>query len=61
MKKIYEDFFSQVSAGSVRKVVFRNFEKFTGKQLCESIFFNKVAHVVCNFIKKETLAQIFSG
>ena len=34
---------------SVRKTVLRNFAKFTGKQA-----------EVCNFIKKETLAQLFS-
>ena len=28
---------------SVRKDVFRNFAKFTGKHLCQSLFFNKVA------------------
>ena len=28
---------------SFRKDVFRNFTKFTGKQLCQSLFFNKVA------------------
>ena len=32
----------------------KNFKKFTGKHLCQSLFFNKV------FIKKETLAQVFS-
>ena len=28
---------------SARKVVLRKFAKFTGKHLCQSIFFNKVA------------------
>ena len=28
---------------SVRKGVLRNFAKFTGKYLCQSLFFNKVA------------------
>ena len=28
---------------SVKKVVLRNFVKFTGKHLCQSLFFNKVA------------------
>ena len=28
---------------SVRKAVLRNFEKFTGKHLCQSFFFNKVS------------------
>ena len=38
---------------------FRNFAKFTGKHLCQSLFFNKVAGQACNFIKKETPAQVF--
>ena len=38
---------------SVRKGVLRNFTKFTGKHMCQSLFFN-------SFIKKETLARIFS-
>ena len=42
------------------KGVLRNFSKFTGKQLCQSLFFNRVADAACNFIKKETLAQVFS-
>ena len=36
-----------------------NFPKFTGKQLRQSLFFNKVAGL--NFIKKETLPQVFSS
>ena len=43
-----------------KKGVLRNFAKFTGEPLCESLFFNKVAGGSCNFIKKETLAQVFS-
>ena len=42
---------------SVRKCVFRNFSKFTGKQLCQNLFFNKVQ---AWGLKKETLAQVFS-
>ena len=34
------------------KDVLRKFAKFTGKHLCQSLFFN--------FIKKKTLAQVFS-
>ena len=37
---------------SVRKGVLRNFTKFTGKHLCQSLFFNKVA--ACRFITKNT-------
>ena len=43
----------------MKKGILRNFAKFTGKHLCQSLFFNKVAGT-CNFIKKETLAQVFS-
>ena len=46
-----------------KKAVFRNFKKFTEKHLCQSLFFNKVAGLsctTCNFIKKGTLAQVFS-
>ena len=42
------------------KGVLRNFAKFTGKHLCQSLFFNKVAGGACNIIKKETLVQVFS-
>ena len=40
-----------------KKGVLRNFTKFTGKHLrqSQSLFFNKV-----DFIKKETLAEVFS-
>ena len=32
--------------------VLRNFVKFTGKHLCQSLFFNKVAGGTCHFINK---------
>ena len=32
---------------SVKKGIFKNFEKFTGKKLCQGLFFNKVAGVLC--------------
>ena len=35
-----------------KKVVLKNFAKFTGKRLCQSLFFNKV--------KKESLVQVFA-
>ena len=46
---------------SVKRGVLRNFAKFTGKHLCQSLYFNKVAGLpkACNFIKIETLAQVF--
>ena len=37
----------------LKKGVLKNFVKFTGKHLCQSLFFNKVA-------EKETLVQVFS-
>ena len=43
---------------SVKKGVLRNFAKFTGKHLSQSLFFNKVAGL--RPAKKETLAQVFS-
>ena len=42
------------------KGVLRNFAKFTGKHLCQSLFFNNVPGQGLTFIKKETLAQVFS-
>ena len=52
-------FRSNHQACSVKNGVLRNFEKSTGKPLCQGLFFNKVAGA-CNFIKKEALAQGFS-
>ena len=43
-----------------RKGVLRNFTKFTGKHLYQSLLFNKVEGQACNFIKKEALAQVLS-
>ena len=45
---------------SMKKGVLKNFAKLTGKYLCQSLFFIKVAGAACNFIKKEILAQVFS-
>ena len=43
-----------------RKVgVLKNFAKFTGKHPCQSLLI-KLQAEVCNFIKKETAAQVFS-
>ena len=69
--RIYRSSYQSCSA---RKVVLRNFKKFTGKHLCQSPFFieisqnsleNTCARFSClinlrNFIKKETLVQVFS-
>ena len=37
-----------------------SFAKFTGKHLCQSLFLIKLEASACNFIKKETLAQVLS-
>ena len=41
------------------KGVLRNFSKFTGKHLCQSLFFNKGAGWPATLLKKR-LAQVFS-
>ena len=45
-----------------KKVVLRNFTKFTGKHLCQRLFFNKVndSFLIKTLFKKESLAQVFS-
>ena len=48
-----------------KKGVLKNLTKFTGKHLCQSLFFNKVCNFIKNIrpatlLKKETLAQAFS-
>ena len=60
MLKIVFLFRSSHRRCSVRKGVLRNFAKFTEEHLCQSLFFNKVRPKACNFIKKETLSQVFS-
>ena len=45
---------------SRKKGVLKNFTKFTGKHVCQSLLFNKVAGENSNFIKKETLTQVLS-
>ena len=42
----------------MNKSVLKNFAKFTGNDLCQSLFFNKVAGL--RPIKKETQVQLFS-
>ena len=45
---------------SVKKGALGNFAKLTGKDLCQSLFFNKVAGLwPVTLLKKETLAQAF--
>ena len=42
-----------------KKDVLKKFAKSTGKHLCQSPFLNKVAGATYNFIKIDTLAQVF--
>ena len=45
---------------SVRKSVLRNFTKFTGKHLCQSPFFNKVAGLTpATLLKKNSGTGVF--
>ena len=54
-------YFNVIYFISVRKGILRNFAKFTGKHLCQSLFFNKVGGLrFATLIKKEALAQVFS-
>ena len=50
----------QSSSYSVRKGILRNFAKFTGKYLCQSLIFNKVAGLRPATLLKKRLAQVFS-
>ena len=53
----------QSPGGVLQKKYSYKFAKFTGKHLCQSFSFNKVAGLrpkTCNFIKKETLSQVFT-
>ena len=60
-KFIYVKFRSSHCSCSVKKGALKNLLKFPGKHLCQSLLFNKVASLkTCNFIKKETMAQVFS-
>ena len=44
-----------------KKGVVKNFAKLTGKHLCQSRFFNKVAGLnPATLLKRETLEQVFS-
>ena len=45
---------------SVTKGVLRNFENFTGKNLCQCLFFNKDAGLSPATLLKKTLAQVLS-
>ena len=44
-----------------KKGVHENFAKFTGKHQCQSLFLIKLDAKASNFIKKETLTQLFSS
>ena len=52
----YSSFRSSHRRCSVKKGVLRNFAKFTGKHLCQRLFFDKVAG-----LRPETLLKRVSG
>ena len=45
---------------SIGKDALKNFAKLTGKHLCQSLFFSKVAGLGLQLCKKDTLAQVLS-
>ena len=45
---------------SIETGVLKNFTKFPGKDLCQSLFFNKVVGLRLASLLKKTLAQVFS-
>ena len=47
------------TGGSIKTSVLKNFAKFLGKHLCQSLFFNKVTGL--RLYRKETLVHVFSG
>ena len=59
-KPLLRRFRSSHRRSSVKKGALRNFAKLTGKDLCQNLFFNKVAGLwPVTLLKKETLAQAF--
>ena len=44
---------------SMKKGVFKNFTKFTGKRLCQSLFFNKVVGLRSSTLKKRLWHKCF--
>ena len=55
--KLYFKYRSSRTEVFYKTVVLRNFAKIPGKHLCQSLFLIKPQ--ACNFIKQETLAQVF--
>ena len=61
MNKVSFDSRSSHQRCSIKKGALKNFAKFTGKHLCQSLFFNKGCRPKTgNFIEKETMTQLFS-
>ena len=57
----YKNYRSRHQRCSLRKGILTNFAKFIGKQLSQSPFFNIVTGLRSeSFLKKYTLAQVFS-
>ena len=60
-KHLYKPYNNVATGGVLQESFFKNLAKFTGKNLCQGRFFNKVSDLTWNVIKKETLAQVFSS
>ena len=45
---------------SIKRGVLRNFAEFTGKHLCQSLFFNKVVGIRPASLLRKTRAEVFS-
>ena len=60
-KAILARFFLEAVAPQMlcNKGVLKNFSKLTGKQLCQSLSFNKAAGYACDFIKKSIWHRCF--
>ena len=56
----FKDEQKQASRIVCKKGVLRNFTKFTGKHLCQGLFFNKVEGLSPATLLKKRLAQVFS-
>ena len=62
LKTPYRSSYRRCSIKISERGALRNFPKFTGKYLCQRVFFNKVAGLrakASNYIKKDSLAQVF--
>ena len=61
MGLIWEMHFTEAATGeALWEKVFLEISQNSQENTCASLFFNKLHAPPCNFIRKETLAQVFS-